>query len=142
MASISPAAGAAGQQQPGRKPMSTMTRIRTEPVPPRQRSQPPERDPRSRHRDLRWNGEEVRVTTPVPTAVWAQVAAADPTAMPFHTPLWRDCVVAGSGWDDASRLYETADGRQLVLMMARRSVGPGLSIEASWPAGWGAGGVL
>jgi Acetyltransferase (GNAT) domain len=88
------------------------------------------------------------VSTPVPTAVWTEVAAADPTAMPFQTPLWRDCVVAGSvggrggRWGDASRLYETADGRQLVLMMARRSVGPGLFIEASWPAGWGAGGVL
>jgi hypothetical protein len=120
---------------------NTMTRARTEPVPPRQQHQPPERDPRSRHRDLRWNGQAVRVHTPVPTAVWTEVAAADPTAMPFQTPLWRDCVVAGSvggrggRWGDASRLYETADGRQLVLMMARRSVGPGLFIEASWPAG-------
>jgi hypothetical protein len=62
--------------------------------------------------------------------------------MPFQTPAWRDCVRAGSGWQDASRLYETAGGRQLVLMMARRRVAPGLAVAASWPAGWGSGGVL
>jgi GNAT acetyltransferase-like protein len=85
---------------------------------------------------------------PVPTAVWTEVAAADPNALPFQTPAWRDAVCAGrvggrgGGWGDASRLYETAGGRQLVLMMARRSVVPGLAVEASWPAGWGTGGVL
>jgi Acetyltransferase (GNAT) domain len=94
------------------------------------------------HRDLRWNGQVVRVTAPVPTAAWTAVAAADPTTLPFHTPAWRDCLVAGSGWQDASRLYELRSGRMLVLMMARRAVAPRLAIEASWPAGWGAGGVL
>ena len=48
----------------------------------------------------------------------------------------------GSRWRDASRLYELPGGRQLVLMAARRSV-PGLpAVEASWPHGWGTGGVL
>jgi Acetyltransferase (GNAT) domain len=94
------------------------------------------------HRDLRWDGQAVRVSTPVPTSVWEQVAAADPTTLPFQTPAWRDCICAGSAWQDASRLYETAGGRQLVLMMARRAPAPGLTVEASWPAGWGAGGVL
>lgn len=117
-------------------PGNTMTRVRTEPHLPRHQ------DPQARHRDVCWHGQAVRVTTPVPTAVWTQVAAADPTALPFQTPTWRDCVITGSGWRDASRLYETADGRQLVLMMARRSALPGLAVEASWPAGWGAGGVL
>jgi len=95
-----------------------------------------------RDRTLKWGGRPVRVTTPVPDAVWAEVAAADPTALPFQTPAWRDCLCSGSRWGDASRLYETADGRRLVLMMARRTVAPGLAVEASWPAGWGAGGVL
>lgn len=81
------------------------------------------------------------MTSPVPTDVWAEVAAADPGTTPFQTPAWRECVSRASGWQDASRLYETADGRPLVLMMARRGVGK-LAIEASWPAGWGAGGVL
>ena len=92
--------------------------------------------------ETRWQGRPVRVTTPVPTEVWQSVASADPSTMPFQTPIWRDCVCAGSQWRDASRLYELADGRQLVLMAARRSV-PGLpAVEASWPHGWGTGGVL
>ncbi|HUY48268.1 MAG TPA: GNAT family N-acetyltransferase [Streptosporangiaceae bacterium] len=103
-------------------------------------SGPPPGEPR--HRDLRWDGRVVRVTTPAPADAWAALAAADPTTLPFQTTAWRHCVCAGSGWQDASRLYETAGGRQLVLMMARRSVGPRLAVEASWPAGWGAGGVL
>jgi O-antigen/teichoic acid export membrane protein len=37
-------------------------------------------------RDLRWSGQAVRVTAPVPTGVWAEVAAADPTTLPFQTP--------------------------------------------------------
>jgi hypothetical protein len=97
--------------------------------------------PQNRH--LRWDGRMVRVSTPVPTDVWAAVAAADPSTTVFQTPVWRDCVCSGSGWQDASRLYETTDGRQLILMMARRSGMPaGLAVQASWPTGWGTGGVL
>ena len=102
---------------------------------------PPAEPPRQR--DLRWQGRTVRVTTPVPAGVWATVAAADPATMAFQTPAWRDCVCSGSGWHDASRLYETPDGRPLVLMMARRPGLPaGLAVEASWPPGWGTGGLL
>jgi hypothetical protein len=78
----------------------------------------------------------------VPEDVWAAVASADPSTTPFQTPAWRNCVDRLSGWRDASRLYETADGRQLVLMLARRGAGERLAMAASWPAGWGAGGVL
>jgi hypothetical protein len=92
--------------------------------------------------DMRWQGHPVRVSTPVPADVWLSVASADPSTMPFQTPAWRDCVCSGSRWRDASRLYELPGGRQLVLMAARRSV-PGLpAFEASWPHGWGTGGVL
>ncbi len=95
-----------------------------------------------RARDFRWEGRPVRVSAPVPADVWRSVAAADPSTMPFQTPIWRDCVRAGSGWQDASRLYELPGGRQLVMMAARRRV-PGLpAVEASWPHGWGTGGVL
>lgn len=97
---------------------------------------------RPAHRDLRWSGRPVRVSAPVPTEVWAEVAAADPGTLPFQTPAWRDCLREGSGWRDASRLYELLDGRRLVLMMASRAVAPGCVVEASWPAGWGSGGVL
>ncbi|HEY6278629.1 MAG TPA: GNAT family N-acetyltransferase [Streptosporangiaceae bacterium] len=96
-----------------------------------------------RVRELRWYGHPVRVTMPVPAGVWQQVADTDPAVMPFQQPAWRDCVCASGEWRDTSRLYELADGRQLVLMMARRSGTPSwLAREASWPAGWGSGGLL
>ena len=62
--------------------------------------------------------------------------------MPFQTPTWRDCVCSGSEWQDASRLYELPGGRPLVLMMARKGSPSRLAVEASWPPGWGTGGVL
>jgi Acetyltransferase (GNAT) domain len=92
--------------------------------------------------EMRWQGRPVRVSTMVPAGVWQELASADPSTMPFQTPAWRDCVCSGVHWRDASRLYELADGRRLVLMAARRSL-PGLpAVEASWPHGWGTGGVL
>ena len=49
----------------------------------------------------------------------------------------------GGEWRDASRCYELPSGRMLVLMMARRSGRPAmLAREASWPVGWGSGGLL
>ena len=95
-----------------------------------------------RAREFRWEGRPVRVSAPVPAGVWRRVAAADPSTMPFQTPIWRDCVCAGSGWQDASRLYELPGGRQLVMMAARRSRRGLPAVEASWPHGWGTGGVL
>lgn len=95
-----------------------------------------------RAREMRWQGRPVRVTTPVPAGVWQRVAGADPSTMPFQTSAWRDCVCSGGTWRDASRLYELGNGRRLILMAARRNV-PGLpAVEASWPHGWGTGGVL
>jgi Acetyltransferase (GNAT) domain len=94
-------------------------------------------------RDLRWDGQPVRVTVPVPGSIWQQVADSDPAAMPFQQPAWRDCVCASGEWRDTSRLYQVAGGRQLVLMMARRTGRPPLlAREASWPVGWGTGGLL
>jgi hypothetical protein len=94
-------------------------------------------------RELRWDGQLVRVTMPVPASVWQQIADSDPAAMPFQQPAWRDCVCASGEWRDASQLYETAGGRQLVLMMARRAGRPPLlARQASWPVGWGTGGLL
>ena len=45
--------------------------------------------------DMRWQGRPVRVSAPVPADVWQNVASADPSTMPFQTPIWRDCVCAG-----------------------------------------------
>jgi hypothetical protein len=52
------------------------------------------------------------------------------------------------GWADASRLYEMPNGRRLVLPLVRKTVVPApgdakpLSIQASFPHGWGLGGIL
>jgi hypothetical protein len=45
--------------------------------------------------------------------------------------------------EDASRLYETAEGRQLVLPMVRdKGLPAALTTEASLPHGWGIGGLV
>jgi hypothetical protein len=83
------------------------------------------------------------IISPVPTEIWEEVASADPSATPFQWPAWRDCVCSSGKWQDASRLYELRDGRKVVLMLARRAVWPDrLAPAASWPAGWGSGGLL
>ena len=77
-----------------------------------------------------------------PQDVWADLVRADPTALVFQTPEWLRCMTR-CGWKDASRLYETRDGRLLVLPLAARPYLPGrASILGSLPAGWGTGGLV
>jgi hypothetical protein len=81
------------------------------------------------------------VVSPAPREVWREVMAADPDAVATQAPEWTDAL-ATRGYTDASRLYELADGRRLVLpLAARRRAGVTVS-EESWPYGWGYGGVL
>jgi hypothetical protein len=81
------------------------------------------------------------VVTPVPRDVWREVHAADPDAVVTQSPEWLDGLTT-RGYTDASRLYELADGRRLVLpLVARRRAGVTVS-EESWPYGWGYGGAL
>ena len=81
------------------------------------------------------------VVSPVPRAVWREVLAADPDAVATQSPEWADAL-ATRGYADASRLYELADGRRLVLpLAARRRAGVTVS-EESWPYGWGYGGAV
>ena len=94
-----------------------------------------------RERDVRWNGHAVRVTTPVPTDVWTTVASTDPSTLPFHTGL-AGLRLLGQRVAGRERLYELPGGRQLVLIMARRGSPSRLAVKASWPPGWGSGGVL
>ncbi len=50
---------------------------------------------------------------------------------------------ATGGYADASRLYETREGRRLVLPMARRAHLPhALATQASFPNAWGMGGLI
>ena len=81
------------------------------------------------------------VVSPVPRDIWREVHAADPDAVVTQAPEWADAL-ATRGYTDASRLYELADGRRLVLpLAARRRAGVTLS-EESWPYGWGYGGAV
>jgi hypothetical protein len=81
------------------------------------------------------------VISPAPREAWREVVASDPESLISQTPAWIDCVCAVTGSVDASRLYETADGRRLVLPMVRRRLAL-VTTEASPPAGWGMGGLI
>ncbi|MGC1211304.1 MAG: GNAT family N-acetyltransferase [Micromonospora sp.] len=84
-----------------------------------------------------------RVTSPVPVDVWEQVLAGTPTALPSQTPTWLRAVCAVEGYRDVSRLYETADGRRLVLPLVRRpGIGSLLATDYALPVGWGPGGLI
>lgn len=86
----------------------------------------------------------VRVTSPAPRAVWDELVAADPLAGPTHLPAWLDTVCRVDGWTDASRLYELPGGRRTVLPLVRRAFAGStlLTVQASYPRGWGSGGLV
>jgi hypothetical protein len=87
--------------------------------------------------------QPVAVTSPAPASAWNEVLASAPGALPTQTRTWLECVCAVDGHEDASRIYETADGRRLVLpLVRRRIVGRAISTEAALPVGWGPGGLL
>ncbi|RFU22376.1 GNAT family N-acetyltransferase [Geodermatophilus marinus] len=94
-----------------------------------------------------WTGSvdlrrEVSVVSPAPRDVWRQALAADPSALPSQTPEWTDWLCRTRGFTDASRLYEFADGRRLLLpLLARTAAGVRLT-EESMPYGFGYGGPL
>lgn len=84
-----------------------------------------------------------RVLSPAPRGLWRMLLAADPDALPDHTPEWVDAICADGRHVDASRLYELADGRRFVLPMTRRVGSAGLGgWLASHPPSWGIGGLV
>ena len=86
----------------------------------------------------------LRVTRPVPNDVWERVLASDPNALLTQSAAWLRGRCALGGHEDASRLYETPEGRLLVLpMVRRRGFGDGrLAVQSSHSEGWGIGGLL
>jgi hypothetical protein len=83
------------------------------------------------------------VTSPVPVDEWQEVLTSAPRALPTQTPEWLECACAVAGYENASRLYRTADGRRLVLPLVRRAhLGSLVATESSLPTGWGAAGLL
>jgi CelD/BcsL family acetyltransferase involved in cellulose biosynthesis len=83
------------------------------------------------------------VARPAPRAVWEAVFQADPWALETQSPAWTDAMCDGPGYVDASRLYETSEGRVLVLPVLRRGrCRRGLGIESSNPPHCGVGGLV
>jgi CelD/BcsL family acetyltransferase involved in cellulose biosynthesis len=88
-------------------------------------------------------GPSFGATSPASTESWEKVLASAPLALPSQTPAWLRCVCTVDGYQDATRMYRTADGRNLVLPMVRRARLAGkVSMEASLPIGWGPAGLL
>lgn len=83
------------------------------------------------------------VVDPAPRDEWRAVLAGDTRALPEHAPEWVDAVCATGPYRDASRLYDTEDGRQFVLPLVRRTgpAGTGGWLQ-SFPPAWGIGGVV
>jgi hypothetical protein len=75
--------------------------------------------------------------------VWQRVAAADPTLLPEQTPEWVDAICASGRYENATRLYSSAEGRQFVFPLVRRRglAGAGGRFN-SFPSAWGIGGVV
>lgn len=86
--------------------------------------------------------EIARVVSPAPRATWDEALRSDPAALETQSPGWTDAMCAAMGFTDASRAYEMADGRRLVLPLLRRSVGPVAVSEGSNPLHCGVGGLL
>lgn len=84
-----------------------------------------------------------QVTSPAPRDVWENLLRSDPEALVSQTPAWLDCICAMGGYADASRLYETPEGKQLVLPMVRtKGLPAALSTETTLPHAWGIGGLV
>src|SRR2546422_9655740 len=79
---------------------------------------------------------------PAPRDAWEEALRADPLALETQSPVWIDAMCAGGGFEDASRLYETEDGRMLILPALRRRLPGPLAMEGSNPAHCGVGGVV
>lgn len=83
-----------------------------------------------------------RVLSPAPREAWASVLDASAEGTVYHTPEWLDACCVSAGVEDASRLYETVDGRQIVVPMVRPKGAKRLATTRSMPDGWGLGGAI
>jgi hypothetical protein len=80
----------------------------------------------------------MRVTSPAPPERWQLAYAADPEAIPYQSPKWTQALCADGLYGDASRCYETDDGRTLVLpLVRRRSLPDRLATAGSLPMAMG-----
>lgn len=83
------------------------------------------------------------VTSPAPREVWGALYTGDPHALPSQSPEWLDCLCSFEAYEDASRLYEFADGQQVLMpVVRRRGLRGALSLQSSLPYAWSVGGVI
>jgi Acetyltransferase (GNAT) domain len=83
----------------------------------------------------------VRVVTPPARDTWRAVWTASTEATIFHLPEWLEACCQTGGFDDTTRLYETADGARIVFPLVRsRALRPRWRTTWSMPVGWGLGG--
>lgn len=73
---------------------------------------------------------------------WRRALTMDDDALVSQTPEWMDCVCASGRFEDATRVYETDDGHQLILPLARTRLPRPVSAVSSMPFGWGTGGLI
>jgi hypothetical protein len=84
-----------------------------------------------------------QVLSPAPREVWNEVARTDPDVLVTQTPEWLDSICEYVNCRDASILYETSDGRQLIMPMVRHDrLAGGLRTQWSMPHSWGTGGII
>jgi Acetyltransferase (GNAT) domain len=84
----------------------------------------------------------IDVRSPAPRKEWRELLALDPLALETQSPEWADAMGASRHYADASRFYEFANGRRVVLPLLRRTVGGRTALEASNPMHCGVGGVV
>jgi hypothetical protein len=85
----------------------------------------------------------VDVLSPVPRDVWNAVWDVSREATIFHRREWLEACCESERFDDASRLYETADGGRIVLPLVKSRDRPRARQESlSMPVGWGLGGAF
>lgn len=75
-------------------------------------------------------------------AAWEQALAMDDDALVSQTPAWMDCVCASGRYEDATRAYQTEDGRPVILPLARLRKPKPVRTMSSMPFGWGTGGLV
>ena len=99
--------------------------------------------PKVREWKVAFRDANLSVVSPAPRDVWWRLLEADPNALITQTPDWLDCICDLGDYEDASCLYHSSDGRELVLPLVRRRALPRqLTVFASLPPSWGFGGIV
>lgn len=93
-------------------------------------------------REVQGPAGRARTVSPAPRDVWRRVIETDPYVLATQTPEWTDAMVDVGGWVDASRWYETWEGRDIVLPMVHRRLGGSHGPHSSFSAGYGIGGLV